>query len=64
MKKFNIHFFRNRKIYFTISLALIAVGLLCNLFMGVNLDIQFRGGAIVKYSYTGEIDTNAVADIT
>ena len=32
--------------------------------MGVNLDIQFRGGAIVKYSYTGAIDTDAVADVS
>lgn len=64
MKKFNIHFFKNRKIYFSISLALIAVGLICNIFMGVNLDIQFRGGAIVKYSYTGTIDTDAVADVS
>ncbi len=64
MKKFNIHFFKNRKIYFSISLALIAVGLICNIFMGVNLDIQFRGGAIVKYSYTGAIDTDAVADVS
>ena len=64
MKKFNIHFFKNRKIYFSISLALIAVGLICNIFMGVNLDIQFRGGSIVKYSYTGAIDTDAVADVS
>lgn len=64
MKKFNIHFFKKRKIYFSISLALIAVGLICNIFMGVNLDIQFRGGAIVKYSYTGAIDTDAVADVS
>ena len=64
MKKFNIHFFKNRKIYFSISLALIAVGLICNIFMGVNLDIQFRGGAIVRYSYTGAIDTDAVADVS
>ena len=64
MKKFNIHFFKNRKIYFSISLALIAVGLICNIFMGVNLDIQFRGGAIVKYSDTGAIDTDAVADVS
>ncbi len=64
MKKFNIHFFKNRKIYFSISLALIAVGLICNIIMGANLDIQFRGGAIVKYSYTGAIDTDAVADVS
>ena len=63
MKKFHIHFFKNRKIYFSISLALIAIGLICNIFMGANLDIQFRGGAIVKYSYSGQIDTNEVASV-
>lgn len=63
MKKFHIHFFKNRKIYFTISLIVIGIGLICNIFMGANLDIQFRGGAIVKYSYSGQIDTNEVASV-
>ena len=63
MKKFHIGFFKNRKIYFTISLVVIAIGLICNIFMGANLDIQFRGGAIVKYSYSGQIDTNEVASV-
>ena len=63
MKKFNIRFFENRKIYFSISLAIMLVGLLCNIFMGTNLDIQFRGGAILKYSYNGEVDPDSVASI-
>lgn len=56
MKKFNINFFSHRKIYFGISIVLIAVMLVGSLVIGVNLDIQFKGGAIITYSYTGDID--------
>jgi preprotein translocase subunit SecF len=29
---------------------------------GINLSIQFKGGAILKYAYTGEIETSEVAN--
>ena len=61
MKKYNIHFFENRNIYFTISLVIFLIGILCNVFMGTNLDIQFRGGAILKYSYSGQVDPQVIA---
>lgn len=60
MKKFNIKFYQHRKIYILISLAIFAVGLLFNLIGGVELDINFRGGALVQYSYTGEVDQETV----
>lgn len=60
MKKFNIKFYQHRKVYLTISLAIFAVGLLFNLIFGVELDIDFRGGALVQYSYTGEVDQETV----
>jgi preprotein translocase subunit SecF len=59
-KKHNFDFVGNRKIYFTISLCLILIGVVFNIINGTNLDIQFSGGAIVNYAYTGEIDQNAV----
>jgi len=31
---------------------------------GVNLDIQFKGGSLVKYSYVGEVDPDRAASIT
>ncbi len=59
MKKWNIDFFGHRKIYFSLSLALIAAMLICLVLFGVSLDIQFKGGALLTYSYTGDLDTSA-----
>jgi preprotein translocase SecF subunit len=39
------------------------IGIIFAIFKGVQLDIQFRGGAIVKYTYEGKIDENAAAEI-
>lgn len=45
-----------RKIFFCISIALILIGIVCNIFLGVQLDISFKGGTLLKYSFTGDID--------
>lgn len=60
MKKFNIKFYQHRKIFFGISLGLFAIGLIFNLLFGTELDINFRGGALVEYSYTGEVQQETV----
>lgn len=57
MKTFHIGFYENRKIYFSISIGIMLIGLIFNVIFGTQLDVQFKGGAMVKYSYTGEIDT-------
>ncbi len=44
------------KIFFCISSAIIIIGIICSFVFGVTLDIQFTGGAIVEYVYTGEIN--------
>lgn len=49
-------FIKNRKIYFIISASIIAVALLCACIFGVNVDIEFKGGTIITYSYEGEVD--------
>ena len=59
MKNWNINFFAHRKYYFTISIMLIVVMFACALVFGVNLDIQFKGGALLTYSYTGDLDASA-----
>ncbi len=63
MKTFKIRFFENRKIFFTISLGIMAIGLIFNVIFGTQLDIQFTGGAVIKYSYSGEIKQEAVEKI-
>lgn len=62
-KTFNIDFYGKRKIFFIISLAVIAVGLICNIIFGTKLDIQFAGGAVIKYSVDGEVSQEDVQAI-
>ncbi|WP_312699709.1 protein translocase subunit SecF [Sedimentibacter sp.] len=51
-----IKFYANRKIFFTISLVIMLAGIISIFVNGVNLSIQFKGGAILKYSFEGEMD--------
>ncbi|MDO4730853.1 MAG: protein translocase subunit SecF [Clostridia bacterium] len=62
-QKFNIDFIKNKKIYFAISLGIIAIGLIFNIIFGTQLSIKFTGGAIVKYSYQGDIDQNSLESV-
>ncbi len=57
-----IKFYQKRKIFFAISSAIMAIGIIALFINGVNLSIQFKGGAIIKYSYTGEMDAEIAAD--
>lgn len=58
-----IGFYKKRKIFFVISLTIMVIGIIAMFINGVHLDIQFKGGALLKYSYTGEIDADAAADV-
>ncbi len=51
-----IDFVGKRKIFFSISIALVAVTLIGSLFLGLNLDIQYKGGTMLTYSYSGDIN--------
>ena len=53
-----IDFVGHKKIFFGISLSIIIIGIICNFIFGTQLDIQFSGGATLKFSYTGEINLN------
>ncbi len=57
-EKKTIDFVGSRKLFFTISAVLVAVAVVVSFVPGVNLDIQFKGGSIVSYSYQGDIDMN------
>lgn len=58
-----IRFTNLSKIFFGISLAIMLIGLICNVIFGTQLDIQFSGGTYLSYSYVGDIDKNALDDI-
>lgn len=58
-EKFNggkkvIDFIGSKKIFFGISLCIIAIGIVCNFIFGTTLDIQFSGGATLTFSYTAD----------
>ncbi len=57
----NIPFMGLSKRFFTISLVIIAVILLASLVLGVEMDVQFKGGSIISYSYEGDVDKDAFA---
>lgn len=57
-----IKFYEKRKIFFAISATIMIIGIISLFVNGVNLSIQFKGGAIIKYSYTGEIDADMAAE--
>ena len=63
MKKFNFDFYKNRKILFGISIGLIVIGLIFNFIRVTKMDIQFVGGAVIKYSVDGEVDTDEIASL-
>ena len=61
MKK-DLNFIGRSKIFFGISLGIILIGIICNFIFGTTLDIQFKGGAIISYSFTGDVDEAALKD--
>lgn len=63
MKTFHIRFYEDRKIFFAISLSIIAIGIIFNFIFGADLDINFKGGALVTYSYSGDVNSGDVENI-
>ncbi len=62
-QKFHIDFVKNSKIFFCISLGLMLVALVVNIFfMPTRVDIQFTGGTIIKYSYSGDLSEKKISD--
>ena len=49
-----------RKVFLIISLSLIAVTILATFILKINVAIEFKGGTILNYKYSGEIDENGI----
>lgn len=58
-----IKFYKNRYKFFAVSLILIVLGFVFLGINGMDLSIQFKGGAILKYTYQNEINTEQVAEV-
>lgn len=63
MKNKLVRFTKCSKVFFGISLGIILIGIICNFVFGTQLDIQFRGGSYIKYSYVGNVDTDKLKDV-
>ncbi len=62
-QRFHIDFVKNSKIFFCISLGIMLVCLILNIFViPTRVDIQFTGGTIVKYSYSGALEEKKISD--
>ncbi len=59
----NFDFIGKRKLFLLISIVLLAIGLLTNLIFGVEMDIEFTGGTLMTYTYTGTLDKEAVTEL-
>ena len=53
----------HNKLFYKISCGLIAVFIILTVVIGLNVAIEFKGGTIITYTYSGEIDTNQVSDV-
>lgn len=58
-----IGFYKKRWIFFCISISIMVIGTIFVFINGVQLDIQFKGGAILKYNYQGKINADEAADV-
>lgn len=61
--KTRYNFFKRRFIALIVSAGLILVGLGFAAVNGVELDISFKGGSILQYAYTGELDATAAEEV-
>ena len=50
----------NKKWFYIASVAVILIAIIWTFVAGVNVAIEFKGGTIISYSYTGEISETAV----
>lgn len=58
-----IDFYKKRRIFLIITLSVLAVGIVLNVLFGTKLDIAFKGGTIISYSYEGDIPANDIAAV-
>ncbi len=52
-----------RKIWYTISITVIVIGLLFLLINGLNLGIDFNGGTLMEFSFTENVTSEEVRDV-
>ncbi len=56
-------FYGTRKVFFALSAVLIVLVLLCCFIRGVQISIEFKGGTLATYAYTGTVDESGFAAV-
>ncbi len=54
---------KKKKVFFAASGIAIAIILVASFALGVDMDVQFRGGALISYGYSGTVDTAQVQGV-
>ena len=57
------NFWGTRKLFFVLSSVLLVLVLLCCFIRGVNVSIEFKGGTLATYSYSGTVSEAEVATV-
>lgn len=55
-----IDIYGKRKVFFIIPIVIVVAALITALIAGIEVSIEFKGGTLINYSYTGDIDTSAL----
>jgi SecD/SecF fusion protein len=63
-KEFHTDFVGKRKLLMGIAGGMIIISIGSTFILGVNLDIQFKGGTLLSYVYDGDIDTGKFRDVS
>jgi preprotein translocase subunit SecF len=58
-----LHFMKNKKKFYIFSCSLIAIIILASVIFGVRMDIRFKGGTLMSYSYEGETGAVDLAEV-
>ena len=62
-EKKNLDVVGHRKVFYGISCGLIVLFIVLTFVLGLNVDIMFKGGTIMTYSYSGDINTDEVQSV-
>lgn len=63
MSKKQFDFIGKRKLFLLISVGILLAGIIANIFMGTQLDITFKGGAVFTYAFSGEVNEDGMKAI-
>ncbi|HHY83173.1 MAG TPA: protein translocase subunit SecF [Clostridiales bacterium] len=58
-----IDFYGKRRIFYAISISIVILGVVMSFVNGVKLDINFKGGSLLKYNFTGDLNADRAADV-